>query len=77
MKTYANIFNSLFLSGIGLRATENTLVYYNNGDLVKCGDLLRIEHIFNIEGVNYYLFENCLTSISFDYLYKNFIPQII
>lgn len=71
------ILNRLFVCGIGLKATKDTQVFYNNGEYVKCGDLVTVEHIFNIDGVNYYLFENCLTSVSFDYLYKNFIPQII
>lgn len=74
----ANIYNQLLSkNNIGLIAKNNTEVLYNNGENVLKDHVLKVELIHKIDNEYIYLFIDCLTVVSFDYLYKNFIPQII
>lgn len=76
MKPNIETFNKLFLNGIKLKAIQNTNVISSNRNNILKDDVLTVEHIFKIDDKTFYLFENCLTSIDFDYLCKNFIPYI-
>ena len=73
-----NVYNILFCkANICLIAKNNTEMIYNNDGEVLKNDLIKVENIKKIGDSFEYSFYNCQTVVNFDYLYKNFLPQIV
>ena len=73
-----NVYNILFCkANICLIAKNNTEVIYNNGGEVLKNDIIKVDNIQKIGDSFEYRFNNCQTVVSFEYLYKNFLHQIV